>query len=126
MSARRCEAWSHVLINAERALAVSSLGELVALLPDEHAVAEVLNEHLAQGSAVLVPEKGRWRLRYESSSVSAQAAFTLAKLVILDDGFARVKQCARCRRPFVDQTSARTGKRCAEHLRSPGENRRYP
>ncbi len=125
MAAARSETWRRVLLDAEQALAVSPVGNLAAAATDEHTAVGLLNEHLALGSPVLVPAGFRWWLDYRSSSPSARAAFALAQLVVQDAGFARIKHCERCRRPFIDRTAARTAKRCADHNRKPAVPRRW-
>lgn len=99
-----------VLADAEQALGV------LPWVPAD-AIVRVINDHLALGAAVLVADGPRWRLSYESGAVTSPAAFALAQLAVQDGGFARLKRCDRCLRPFVDRTAARTGKRCADHRR---------
>lgn len=102
----------------EQALAVAPLTTLAGLLPDEHAAAEVINEHLAQGTVFVFQDASGWQLGYRSPAAAALAAFALAQLVTGEGaGWKRIKSCRRCHSSFIDRTAAKTRKGCDEHIR---------
>lgn len=114
------------LATAERLLAGGErrLSTVVALLPDEHAAADRLNDVLADcgASPRLRAACGTWRVVHVAAARRdtelVAAAGGLASLVAVA-GWRRLKTCDTCGAPFVDRTNGCTRRWCARHRPRP-------
>jgi predicted RNA-binding Zn ribbon-like protein len=94
---------------AETLLAQGLLADVAAALPDERAAAARLNAVL-DGSLRL--RRNPWRLTADDDL--ATAALGLALLVVVD-GWRRLKRCEVCAAAFVDRTNGCSRRRCGVH-----------
>jgi hypothetical protein len=113
-----------VLAQAETLLAQGELADVVAALPDEPAAATRLNTVLMHAGARLHLRyrDGRWQAGLVGRSGEATQRLTAAEglvLLVVADGWRRVKRCDLCGAAFIDRTNGCSRRRCGIHRRSP-------
>jgi predicted RNA-binding Zn ribbon-like protein len=100
---------------AETLLADGVMAEVAAALPDECAAASRLNSVLTRAGAIRLWRAGSSvRVDFVVHSALSTGAFGLAMLVVVD-GWRRLKRCEVCGGAFVDRTNGCSRRRCAVH-----------